>query len=110
MVEYKEYSDEEAEIYDAEIARLREKFSSGASYDDACKSIEIEDEELRQIVALDILKIMIAEMHYQHRKTFEDIALSLGVPLPRIMEIHRGMVDEIMNTVKEGGSPDNTVH
>jgi hypothetical protein len=110
VTEYKEFSEEESRIYDREIERLRELINSGLTYSEACEAIEVEDEELRRIVADDILKVMIAELHYQHRLSFEEVARRLDLPLEKISKTHKVMVEDVMYTVNKGGPPDVTIH
>ena len=104
MADYKEFTEEEEKIYDREIKRLREKLQRGLSFDDTCSTIDTEDAELQQIIRDDLLKIMIAELHYSQGLSFEMIASSLKIEKKQIEEIHKIMIDDIMYTVnREGG-------
>ncbi len=104
MVDYKEFTEEEERIYDRKIKRLREKLQRGLSFDNTCSTIDTEDAELRQIIKDDLLKILIAELHYSQGLSFEMIASSLKIEKKQIEAIHEIMIDDIMHTVnREGG-------
>lgn len=99
-VKYKEFTKKEEKIYDSAIENIRANLKKGMKFEDACNAITVKDEALKLIILEDFLKITIAEMHFQNRKTFEEIAEELEVPLQSIKITHQKMLKDIMNTHK----------
>ncbi|MFA5352981.1 MAG: hypothetical protein WC291_02020 [Thermodesulfovibrionales bacterium] len=93
-VKYKEYSPEEDRIYNEAMAKIRQALSNGLSFDEACAAAEVKDEELRAFIVDDVLKVMIAEMHYQKGILLQDVAEQLKVPLRRINKAHSEMLED----------------
>ncbi len=105
MDDYREFTGEEEKIYDREIKRLQKLIAEGATYDDACKTLTLNDPEMRQVIADDLLKVLIAELHYGKKKSFEQIAESLGLKVSDIKNMHRIMIEDVMQTVNQGFDP-----
>ena len=101
MPEYKEFSKEEEELYDREMNELLRLVKEGATIPDACKRIKTENPEMVQILKDDLLKIMIAELHYGKKMPFNEISRLLDVGVEEIMEANRIMIEDVMHTVKE---------
>ncbi len=101
MPEYKEFSKEEEELYDREMNELLRLVKEGATIPDACKRIKTENPEMVQILKDDLLKIMIAELHYGKNMPFNEISSLLDVGVEEIMEANRIMIEDVMHTVKE---------
>jgi hypothetical protein len=99
-VNYKEFTKEEEKIYDSAIEEIRSNLKKGMKFEDACSSVKVDNDELKLIVLEDFLKITVAEMHYTSRKTFEEIAEELDIPLQSVALTHKRMLDDIMNTQK----------
>jgi len=111
MNDYREFTKEEEKIYDREIKRLQKLIADGATYGDACKTITLDDPEMRQIITDDLLKVVIAELHYSKGKSFEQIAQSLSVAVSDIQKMHRIMIEDVMQTVNQGFDPSKvTLH
>lgn len=83
-VKYKEYSPEEDRIYSESIAKIREGMRNGLAFDKACQTIEVADEELREFILDDALKIMIAELHYGKGTNLEEVARILNVSMGKV--------------------------
>jgi len=109
MDDYRVFTKEEEKIYDGEIKRLQKLIAEGATYDDACKTIRLNDPEMRQIITDDLLKVMIAELHYGKGKSFEEIAQSLNIKVADIQKMHRIMIEDVMKTVNQGFDPSKTL-
>lgn len=93
-VKYKEYSPEEDKIYDEAMVKIRQALANGLSFDEACAAAEVKDEELKAFIVDDVLKVMIAEMHYQQGKLLADVAEALKIPLRRINQAHGEMLED----------------
>ncbi len=102
MSGYKEFSEEEAKVYDREIGKLKKMVQNGKSLKEVCAEINAEDDELRQIIADDILKIAIADLHYGQGKSLEEVAEKLKTKVDRIKTAHRTMIEDVMHTVNKG--------
>jgi len=70
----KEYSPEEDRIYNESIAKIREGMKNGLTFGEACQVIDVTDEELKEFILDDALKIMIAELHYGKAMNLEEVA------------------------------------
>ncbi|MGD8352206.1 MAG: hypothetical protein PVG55_04350, partial [Nitrospirota bacterium] len=68
---------------------------SSTPFDEAASQVEVEDEELRKAIVSDALKVLIAEMHFLKKKSLEEVAEALKLPLERVAEARREMVEEI---------------
>jgi hypothetical protein len=83
-VKYKEYSPEEDKIYNESIAKIREGMKNGLAFGEACQVIDVADEELKEFILDDALKIMIAELHYGKGMTLEEVARILNLPMGKV--------------------------
>ncbi len=101
MPEYKEFTKEEEEIYDREMHELLRLVKDGATIPDACEKIKTSNPEMVQILKDDLLKIMIAELHYGKKMPLSDIARLLDVEIGEIMQANEIMIEDVMHTVKE---------
>ncbi len=108
MPDYKEFSEKEERIYDIEIGKLVKRLQSGQSLNEACSAIDAVDEELRQVIAADVLKIVIAELHYNQGMDFEQVAHRLKVTVKEIEETNKLMIEDVMLTVKNKNSTSGT--
>jgi hypothetical protein len=99
-IKYKEFTKEEENIYDNAITEIRDNIKKGMKFEDACSSVNVEDDDLKLIILEDFLKITIADMHYTHRKTIDEIAEELDIPVQSVALTHKRMLDDIMNTQK----------
>ncbi|RMG00534.1 MAG: hypothetical protein D6726_11110, partial [Nitrospirae bacterium] len=79
--------------------------NDGLSYKDACKTITLDDPEMERLIAEDLLKILIAELHYSKGRSLEQIATKLQIPVSQVRDTHRMMIEDVMQTVKHGFNP-----
>lgn len=98
---YKEYSPEENRIYDEAAARIREGLKNGLSFNEACSVVDVEDAELKQFVLDDMLKVMIAEMHYANGMPLAQVAEALSVPMKAINTANMEMLEDVGITAAE---------
>ncbi len=105
MTNYKVFSKEEERVYDREMNHLLKRIQGGQSLDEACSTIDAADAELRQIIADDVLKIVIAELHYNQGLAFEQVASQLGIAVKRVEDANAIMIEDVMHTInkKNGG-------
>lgn len=95
---YKKFTPEEDGIYCSAIESIRTGLRSGVKFDLACSCITVRDEELRQLICEDALKIEIAEQHYGSGLPLIDLAKKLGIPLDRVMKANEEMMEDIFHT------------
>jgi len=93
-VKYKKYSPEEDRIYSESIAAIREEMKKGLTFDKACDTINVEDEELKKFILDDALKIMIAEMHYGKGVSLGEVAAALNIPMSKVSVASLEMLED----------------
>ena len=93
-VKYKQYSPEEDKIYFESIAAIREEMKNGLTFDKACDTIKVENEELKKCILDDALKIMIAEMHYGKGVSLGDVASVLNIPIGKVSVASLEMLED----------------
>ncbi len=98
---FKEFSKKEEKIYDSEIGRLKKLLDDGKSLDEICTEINVKDDELRQLITDDILKIAIAELHFTKGMGLEDIAKILKTTLNKVKETYSIMIEDVMHTINK---------
>ncbi len=93
-VQYKQYSSEEDRIYSEAITKIREGMRNGLTFEAACNSIEVEDQELKDFILDDALKIMIAEMHYGKAMPLEEVSKTLNVSMGKVSKASLEMIED----------------
>jgi hypothetical protein len=104
---YKEYSEEESNIYNEAMDKIMEGLSNGLAFHAACDSVHVEDEKLREFIMDDALKIMIADIHYIKGFSLQHVADSLQVSIDTIQRANTEMLEDIGTTVAEMYRIDN---
>jgi hypothetical protein len=92
---YKEYSEQESRIYNEAMTKIMEALRLGQGFPQACKAVHIEDEELREYIEDDALKIAIAEMHFVKEFSIEEAAGMLEVPPDLIAKAIAEMMEDM---------------
>ena len=92
---YKEFTTEEEKIYNRAMEKVKEQIEAGYTLDEACDGLDLKDEELRRFVREDYLKVLIADLHYSKRKSFEEIGEMLHIDLKRVQQAHTEMVEDV---------------
>lgn len=95
---YKNYSDDENEIYNRSINTIRSNVGNGVKFDLACEFIDVKDEELKRLIIDDALKIEIAESHYGQGISLMDLSKKIGVSMERLMKANEEMLEDIVNS------------
>lgn len=98
---YKEYTEEESRIYDRAMKEILGKLSEGASFDEACGSVDVADAQLKGFIADDALKVVIAEMHYKGGMSLEQLANTLKIRSERLTLANQEMLEDIEMTSSE---------
>lgn len=92
---YKEYTEEENEIYNKAMDEIMAAWKNGRKFNEACNAINIEDKELKSYIEDDALKILIADMHYVKGLPLQEIAGTLEVPIDTINRANSEMLEDI---------------
>lgn len=99
---YKNYSNDEEEIYKRSIDTIRSNISNGVKFDLACEFLDVKDEELKRLIIDDALKIEIAESHYGKGLSLVDLSKKIGVSMERLLKANDEMIEDIINTSTNG--------
>lgn len=99
---YKNYSNDEEDIYKRSINTIRSNLGNGIKFDLACEFIDVKDEELKRLIIDDALKIEIAESHYGQGLSLMDLSKKIGVSMERLMKANEEMLEDIINTSTDG--------
>lgn len=97
-IRYKEFNEEEERIYKQCIGTIRLNISNGALFDTASEAITVEDQELKNLIVDDALKIEIAEMHYGKGLPLSQVSEKLGVSIERLFKANAEMIEDVANT------------
>lgn len=103
-IQYKEFNEEEERVYTQCIALIRLNISNGALFDPASNAVTVEDEELKNLIIDDALKIEIAEMHYGKAMPLSQVSEKLGVSIERLLKARTEMMEDIANTSGKHGT------
>jgi hypothetical protein len=93
-VKYKQYSPEEDRIYGESITKIREGMKDGLTFDKACEAIKVDDEELKEFILDDALKIMLAELHYGKGMSLEEVSKTLNISMGKISVASLEMLED----------------
>jgi ribosomal 50S subunit-associated protein YjgA (DUF615 family) len=99
---YKNYNEDEENIYKRSIDTIRSNINNGIKFDLGCELIDVKDEELRRLIIDDALKIEIAELHYGQGLSLRDVSKRIGVSMERLLKANTEMIEDIMNTSTDG--------
>ncbi len=89
------FSEEENRIYNESIKKIKEGLDSGLGFDEVCDTLSIENEDFKRLIADDSLKITIAGMHFNHKRSMEEIAEKLKIPVERVTKTRQEMLEEV---------------
>ncbi|MDH4163873.1 MAG: hypothetical protein OEW15_14475 [Nitrospirota bacterium] len=92
---FKEFSPEEDRIYVEAVDSYRASLAAGKKLKEAYAGYTITDDELRNIVQADFLKILIAERHFTKQESLETMASALDVPLDLLKDTMKRMLQEV---------------
>jgi hypothetical protein len=81
--------------YEKAIAKIREGLEKGLDFDSACAAIEAGDEKLKKHIIDDMLKVLIAEEHYNKNIPLDKLSDLLKVPVDRLETAKREMIEDV---------------
>ncbi|MEW6066900.1 MAG: hypothetical protein AB1610_01180 [Nitrospirota bacterium] len=94
-VTYKEYSEEENRIYNEAITKILEGLKNGLNFSDACNMADVKEKGLKGFIEDDVLKIVIAEMHYVQGSSLKEIADKLSISVGDLNKANSEMLEDI---------------
>jgi hypothetical protein len=84
--------------YEKAAAVIREGLDKGLDFDTACTGVEVENEELRRHIIDDMLKVLIAEEHFNKDTSLQDLAAKLKVSSERLEAAKLEMLEDVKNS------------
>jgi hypothetical protein len=81
--------------YEKAISQIREGLEKGLDFDRACAAVEIDNEELKKRIIDDMLKVIIAEEHYNKNIPLDKLAAALKVPVDRLESAKAEMLEDV---------------
>lgn len=89
---------EKDKAYEETTAKIREGLAKGLDFDKACATIDIKDKTLKMHIIDDMLKVLIAEEHFQHNVPLADLSKKLNVSVERLESAKLEMLEDIKNS------------
>ncbi len=89
---------EKDKAYEKATAKIREGLAKGLDFDTACAAVDVEDESLKIHIIDDMLKVLIAEEHFQHDLPLDELSKKLNVSLERLETAKIEMLDDVKNS------------
>jgi len=84
--------------YEKAVFRIREGLVKGLDFDSACAAIEVENEELKKHIIDDMLKVLIAEEHFNKNISLDELAGRLKISLDRLESAKLEMIEDVKNS------------
>jgi hypothetical protein len=84
--------------YEKAVLRIREGLVKGLDFDSACAAIEVENEELKKHIIDDMLKVLIAEEHFNKNISLDELAGRLKISLDRLESAKLEMLEDVKNS------------
>ena len=81
--------------YQKAVEKTREGLEKGLDFDGACAEIQAGDEELKKRIIDDMLKVLIAEEHYNKNIPLDKLSDVLKVPVDRLEAAKREMLEDV---------------
>lgn len=92
---------EEDKLYRESINRITSGIEQGLSFEQASALIDVKDAALRETIIADSLKVLLAEMHFNKGESLEDISKKIKVPLKKLQEARKEMLEEVEDAAIE---------
>ncbi len=86
---------EEETIHSEAIKKLEKELAQGKTLDQACETLSRLEKPLKSVIIDDLLKIILAEYHFNKGRGLDDIALLLGITYEKIVEVKISMINEL---------------
>jgi YesN/AraC family two-component response regulator len=84
--------------YEKAISQIREGIEKGLDFDSACAAIKIDNEELKEHIIDDMLKVIIAEEHYNKNVPLDALASAIKISVERLEAAKSEMLEDVKNS------------
>ena len=84
--------------YEKAIFQIREGLEKGLDFESACAAVKFDNDELKKHIIDDMLKVIIAEEHYNKNIPLDKMAAALKVPLDRLESAKAEMLEDVKNS------------
>jgi YesN/AraC family two-component response regulator len=91
------FETETDKAYEKATAKIREGLAQGLDFDSACAQIDVQDNDIRQNIIEDMLKVLIAEEHFTRNITLDDLSKKLSVSVERLESAKKSMLEDVKN-------------
>ena len=81
--------------YEKAISQIREGLEKGLDFDRACAAVKFDNEELKKHIIDDMLKVIIAEEHYNKNIPLDKLAAALNVSADRLEAAKAEMLEDV---------------
>jgi hypothetical protein len=81
--------------YKEAVKKIREGLEKGLDFDSACAAIQAGDEKLKQHIIDDMLKVLVAEEHYNKNIPLDKLSEALNVSVDRLETAKREMLEDV---------------
>jgi hypothetical protein len=86
----------EADIaYQKAVEKIRKGLEEGLDFDSACSAIQAGDEKLKKHIIDDMLKVLIAEEHYNKNVPLDKLSGMLKVSVVRLETARQEMLEDV---------------
>ncbi len=92
---YDDLPKEQGQLYDESVRRIKSAVEKSMSFEQAASLLDVKDDALRAAIVDDALKVLIAEMHFAHKKTVEEVAKALKLSPELITKARAEMLGEV---------------
>ncbi|MEO5377957.1 MAG: hypothetical protein H7832_09285 [Magnetococcus sp. DMHC-6] len=89
------FSPEDDQIYDAEMAKIRQQVENGTPWSQIVTQCQVVDKELRAIILDDFLKMTLATRHFQGGESIKQVAKLLQIPFKELLILKENMLQEV---------------
>ena len=81
--------------YEKAIFQIREGLAKGLDFDSACAAVKVDNEKLKRHIIDDMLKVIIAEEHYNKNIPLDKLSAALKTPLDRLESAKAEMLEDV---------------
>lgn len=92
------FLNETDKAYEKAISQIRDGLEKGLDFDSACDAVEVDNKELKRHIIDDMLKVIIAEEHYNKNIPLDKLAVALKVPVARLESAKAEMLEDVKNS------------
>lgn len=92
------FKSEETKAYERAFGLIRDGLDRGLGFDEACAAVQMDDENLKNRIVDDMLKVIIAEEHFARKVPLDTLAAALKVSEDRLKQAKESMFEDIRKT------------